>query len=78
MDEFEISETENLDIKEIELYEGNNKYNCIIEKLKDYLNISVSNKNIKKYEGNIHLTSILYNLGIYNFNILTSMKYLMK
>ena len=57
MDEFEISETENLDINEIELYEGNNKYNCIIEKLKDYLNISVSNKNIKKYEGNIHLTT---------------------
>ena len=67
-DELKIGET-NLNIKEIQLFEEDNKYNCQIQIIKDYLNISLYNNNIRKYQGNIHISNIQYYLGIYNFNI---------
>ena len=53
MEEVEIGETPNDNIKEIELIEGNIKYKCEIKKEKDalgdYLDISVYNDKIFIY-----------------------------
>ena len=72
MEEVEIGETPNDNIKEIELIEGNIKYKCEIKKEKDdlgdYLDISVYNNKIK-YKGIIHIYYIQYQLGVLNFNI---------
>ena len=73
MEEVEIGETPNDNIKEIELTEGNIKYKCEIKKEKDiygddYLDISVYNNKIK-YKGRIHIYNIQYQLGVLNYNI---------
>ena len=72
MEEVEIGETPNDNLKEIELIEGNIKYKCEIQKEKDvlgdYLDISVYNNKIK-YKGRIHIYYIQYQLGVLNYNI---------
>ena len=73
MEEAELlGETPNDNIKEIELIEGNIKYECEIKKEKDvlgdYLDISVYNNKIK-YEGLIHIYYIQYQIGVLNYNI---------
>ena len=69
MEEFEIGETDNIDKKEIELSDGDNKYICSIQKNKNYLEIFLNNNNVIKYKGNIYVSNIEYILGICNFNI---------
>ena len=69
MEEVEIlGETQNDNIKEIELIEGNIKYKCEIKKEKDdhgdYLDIYAYN-NKKKYKGIIHIYKIQNQLGVY-------------
>ena len=69
MDEYElISETPTVNIKEIELMEGNNKYKCQIELINKYLQISIYTKIIK-YEGKIYISNVEYNLGLFNYKI---------
>ena len=72
MEEVEIGETPSDNLKEIELIEGNIKYECEIKKEKDdlgdYLDISVYNNKIK-YKGIIHIYNIQYQLGVLNYNI---------
>ena len=72
MEEVEIGETPNDNIKEIELIEGNIKYNIEIKKEKDdlgdYLDISVYNNKIK-YKGLIHIHYIQYQLGVLYYDI---------
>ena len=69
MEEIEIGETQKIKIKEIEVIEGDNKYTCQIQTIKEYLHILLYFNNIIKYKGYIHISNIQYNLGIYNFNI---------
>ena len=69
MEEVEICETPNNDIKEIEINEEDKKYKCFLEPIKDYIHISIYDNNKIKYKGNIHIYNVLYNLGLYNFNI---------
>ena len=72
MEEVELGETPNDNLKEIELIFENIKYRCEIKKEKDdhgdYLDISVYNNKIK-YKGIIHIYNIQYQLGVLNFNI---------
>ena len=72
MEEVEIGETPNDNIKEIELIEGNIKYKCEIKKEKDdlgdYLDISIYNNKIK-YKGRIHIYEIENKLSVLHFNI---------
>ena len=73
MEEVEIGETPNDNIKEIELILENIKYKCEIQKKEkddhvDYLDISVYNNQIK-YKGLIHIYNIEYQLGVLNYNI---------
>ena len=72
MEEVEIGETPNDNLKEIELILENIKYKCEIKKEKDvlgdYLDISVYNNKIK-YDGLIHIYYIQYQLGVLNYNI---------
>ena len=69
MDEYELlSETPTVNIKEIELMEGNNKYKCQIELINKYLQISIYTKIIK-YEGKIYISNVEYNLGLFNYKI---------
>jgi len=71
MEEIEIEETPNDNIKEIELILENIKYKCEIKKKKEdngCLNISIYNKNIK-YKGYIHIYNIQYQLGVLKYNI---------
>mgnify|MGYP002627183580 CR=1 FL=1 len=69
MEEIEIGETPNIDIKEIEINEGDNKYKCQIQIIKDFIQVILYSNNIIKYKGNIHISKIEYYLGIYNYNI---------
>ena len=69
MEEYEIGETPNIDIKEIEINEGDNKYKCQIQIIKDFIQVILYSNNIIKYKGNIHISKIEYYLGIYNYNI---------
>ena len=68
MEEVEICETPNNDIKEIEINEEDKKYKCFLEPIKDYIHISIYDNNKIKYKGNINVYNVLYNLGLYNFN----------
>ena len=72
MEEVEIGETLNDNIKEIELIEGNIKYKCEIKKEKDdlgdYLDISAYNNKIK-YKGRIHIYKIQNKLGVLYYDI---------
>ena len=73
MEEVEIGETPNDNIKEIELILENIKYKCEIQKMEkddhvDYLDISVYNNKIR-YKGLIHIYNIEYQLGVLNYNI---------
>ena len=69
MEEIAIGETPNIDIKEIEINEGDNKYKCQIQIIKDFIQVILYSNNIIKYKGNIHISKIEYYLGIYNYNI---------
>ena len=72
MEEVEIGETPNDNLKEIELILENIEYKCEIKKEKDvlgdYLDISVYNNKIK-YEGLIHIYYIQYQIGVLNYYI---------
>ena len=72
MEEVEIGETPSDNLKEIEIIEGNIKYECEIKKEKDdlgdYLDISVYNNEIK-YKGSIHIYKIQNKLDVLNYNI---------
>ena len=68
MEEVELGETPNDNLKEIELIFENIKYRCEIKKDQDKLLISVYN-NKTKYKGIIHIYYIQYQLGVLNFNI---------
>jgi len=65
MEEMEIG---NKSIKEVEIEEGNIKYKCQIKIKKEFLFAFVFN-DIIKYKGQIHISNILYKLGIYDYNI---------
>ena len=69
MEEVEIGETPNNNIKEIELIEGNIKYITQIQIDKQYLDISIYNDNIIKYKGKIHIINIQCQLGVLNYTI---------
>ena len=69
MEELIIGETPNIDIKEIGINEGDNKYKCQIQIIKDFIQVTLYSNNILKYKGNIHISKIEYYLGIYNYNI---------
>ena len=45
MEEIEIGETENLDIKEIEINEGENKYIIQIQKIKENIHATIVDNN---------------------------------
>ena len=62
MEEMEIG---NKSIKEVEIEEGNIKYKCPIKIKKEFLFAFVFN-DIIKYKGQIHISNILYKLGIYD------------
>ena len=49
MEEVEICETPNNDIKEIEINEEDKKYKCFLEPIKDYIHISIYDNNKIKY-----------------------------
>ena len=68
MEEVELGETPNDNLKEIELISENIKYKCEIQKDDDKLHISVYNNKIK-IEGLIHICYIQYQLGVLNYNI---------
>ena len=73
MEEIEIGETPNDNLKEIELILKNIKYKCEIRKTEkdghvDYLDISVYNNKLK-YKGLIHIYNIENQLGVLNYNI---------
>ena len=55
--EFELSETPNCNMKEIELIEGNIKYKWQIELINKYLNISLYNNTKNMKEKYIYLIS---------------------
>ena len=59
----------NIDIKSIEIKEGENDYKCQIQIIKDFLQISLLSGNSLKYQGNIHISNIQIDLGIYYINI---------
>ena len=59
----------NIDIKTIEIKEGENVYKCQIQIIKDFLQISLLSGNSLKYQGNIHISNIQIDLGIYYINI---------
>ena len=69
MEETETGDSIDINIKEIEINEGDNKYKCQIQTNKEYIYVSLYNNDILKHKGNIHISYIQYNLGIYNFNI---------
>ena len=61
----------NTDIKTIEIKEGENKYKCQLQTIKDFLQISLFIGDDLKYEGNIHLSKIqnqIYAFMDYNIN----------
>ena len=67
MEEVDIGETPNDNIKEIELILENIKYKCEIKKDDDKLHISVYNKI--KIEGLIHIYYIQFQLGVLYYDI---------
>ena len=67
--ELELGDTPNIDIKEIEINEDDNKYKCLIQIIKEFLHVSLYDSDILKYKGYMHISNIQHNLGIYNFNI---------
>ena len=69
MEEVEIGETPNANIKEIELIRDDIKYKTQIEINKQYLNIFLYEINIIKHKGNIHIINIQSQLGILNYTI---------
>ena len=69
MEEVELGETPGNNIKEVELIEKDIKYISQIQIDKQYLDISISNDNIIKYEGKINIINIQYQLGILNYTI---------
>ena len=69
MEEVEIGDTPNDNIKEIYLIEEENKYKCEIQTVKEYLNINIYSNNTLKFKGNMHISNIQYNLGIYDYDI---------
>ena len=71
MDEIELGETSEGNIKEIEITEANNKYKykCQFEIIKEYLNAYIYDKDIIKYKGHIHIVNIQYHLGLYKYDI---------
>ena len=71
MEEMDIGETPEGDIKEIEIIEANNKYKykCQFEIIKEYLFAYIYDNDIIKYKGNMHIVNIQYHLGVYKYNI---------
>ena len=69
MEEIEIGETPNLNIKKIEINKGDNKYICQLQVIKNFIHVFIFDNNILKYKGYIHISNIQYYLGIYDFNI---------
>ena len=69
MEEVEIGEKPNANIKEIELIRDDIKYKTQIEINKQYLNIFLYESNIIKHKGHIHIINIQFQLGILNYTI---------
>ena len=69
MEEIDLGETQNHNIKQLEFIEDNINYKYQIKINKEYLHVSSINDNKIKYEGTLHISNIQYHLGIYNYNI---------
>ena len=67
MEETDIAH--NINIKTMEINEGELSYKCEIQTIRKFLHISLYSGEDLKYQGNIHLSKIQFNLGILNFNI---------
>ena len=71
MEQLEISSAPHLDIKTIEIKEGDIIYKCKIESIKNFIQVLLYKDNILKYQGNIHISKIqtqIYALADYNIN----------
>ena len=67
----EISKVPNIYIKTIKINEGEDKYECKIQTIKNFLQVSIYSENILKQEGSIHLTKIqnqIYAFADYTIN----------
>ena len=66
----QISVDTNIGIKSIEINEGENKYKCNIQSIKDFIEVSLYIGDNIKYEGNIHISKIQNQIGTFiNYNI---------
>jgi len=54
----EISMISNAFVKTIEIKEGENKYKCQTQTIKDFLQVAIFQKEKLKLEGNIHTSKI--------------------
>jgi len=69
MEEVELGETPEDNIKQIEIIEENNNYKLQFEIIDQYLHVYIYDNNIIKYKGYIHIVNIQYNLGVYKYDI---------
>ena len=54
----EICVIQNAFVKNIEIKEGENKYKCQLQTIKDFLLVSLYQEDNLKFEGNIHISKI--------------------
>ena len=67
--ELNPTSTSNIEIKKLEINEGNNKYECQIQIINNFLQVSLFSENLLKHQGNIHLSKIqtqIYALADYS------------
>ena len=63
--------TPDINIKTVEINEGEYKYRCQIQTIKNFLQVSLFSGNILKHQGTIHLSKIqnqIYALADYTIN----------
>ena len=66
----EICQTPNINIKTVELNEGGNNCKCLIQTIKDFLQVSLFIGEIMKQEGTIHLSKIQNQISAFDdYNI---------
>ena len=61
----EICVIQNAFVKNIEIKEGENKYKCQLQTIKDFLLVSLYQEDNLKFEGNIHISKIQNQIGAF-------------
>ena len=67
--ELNSSSIPDIEIKKLEINEGNNKYECQIQIISKFIQVSLFSENLLKHQGNIHLSKIqtqIYALADYS------------